>query len=246
MATAKSRTPAAAYRFQRHHPALIPGSCLVTKQKREEPMRVFFPQSDIDGACGLHVLCSALVALDLAKSSALADMPKRKHGVPARVWEVFAHTYFSGVNPPEFVDLVKSLELPVQVTARHGHAEGVDAAALDWLMRGDLVALAFESVVNSRTRHWALAVGAEGNCVGRKDVPDTILLLDPGATEPHYGVANAWLKVSAANGSSKSQTVDSSTRMKSKRMVWNYESACFPTEQVHLISAVRLKPEAWS
>lgn len=246
MATAKSRTTAATYRFQRHHPALTTGSCLTTKQKREEPMRVFFPQSDIDGACGLHVLCSALVIQDLAKSSALTDMARRKHGVPARVWEAWAHTYFSGVNPPEFVELVKSLGLPIQVTARHGHAEGVDAAALEWLMRGDLVALAFESVINSRTRHWALAVGAEGNRVARKDVPDTILLLDPGATEPHYSVANAWLKVPAANGSSKSKTAASSTRLKSNRRVWDYESACFPTEQIHFISAVRFKPEAWS
>jgi hypothetical protein len=194
MATAKSRTPAATYRFQRHHPALIAGSCLMTKQKREEPMRVFFPQSEIDGACGLHSLCSALVILDLAKSSALTEMSRRKHGVPATVWSAFGKTYFTGINPPEFVELVKSLDLPIQVTARYSHVEGIDTAALDWLMHGDLVAVAFESVQNSRTRHWALGVGVEGSCIARKELPDTILILDPSADEPHFGVANARLK----------------------------------------------------
>ena len=208
----------------------------MTKQKREEPMRVFFPQSDIDGACGLHSLCAALVILNEAKSSALSDMSRRKHGVPAAVWAAFQPTYFTGVNPPEFVELVKSLNLQLQVTARHGHEHGVDAAALDWLMHGDLVAVAFESVPNSRTRHWALGVGVEGSCLARKELPDTILLLDPSADEPHFGVANARLKALPRT----------SSRTPTKKLVWAYESPCWPTEQVRLLSAVRLKSETWA
>jgi len=206
----------------------------MTKQKREEPMRVFFPQSDIDGACGLHSLCAALVILNEAKSSALSDMSRRKHGVPAVVWAAFQPTYFTGVNPPEFVDLVKSLSLPIQVTARHGHAQDVDTAALDWLMHGDLVAVAFESVPNSRTRHWALGVGVEGSCIARKELPDTILLLDPGAAEPHFGVANARLKA----------LPKANYRVRTKQIVWAYESPSWSTEQVRLLSAVRLRSEA--
>ena len=235
MAALKSKPLGATYRFQRHHPSLMTGDYLTTKQKREEPMRVFFSQSDIDGACGLHTLSAALVILGLAKSSALTEMSRRKHGVPAAVWAAFRHTYFNGVNPPEFVELVKSLELPIHVTARHGHAEGVDAVALDSLMHGDLVAVAFESVANSRTRHWALAVGIEGTCIARKEIPDTILLLDPGAAEPHFGVANA--RLTALPGATD--------RARTKLLVWAYESPCWPTEQVRLLSAVRFKPETW-
>lgn len=236
MTTSNSNANPVKYRFQRYHPALITGTCLMTKQNRAEPMRVFYSQSDLDSSCGLHTACSAIVALGLAKSSALTDMARRKSGVPARVWKVFAHTYFIGVNPPEFVELVKSLNLPIQVTARHGHAHCVDAAAMDWLMRGDLVALAFESVAGSRTRHWALALGVEGACVARKEVPDTILLLDPSAVEPRFVVANARLKA----------LLHTASRSRSKQIEWAYESPCWTAEKVKLLSAVRLRPETWA
>ena len=199
-------------------------------------MRVFYQQSEFSGACGLHTVCSALVTLDMAKSSALTEMSRRKSGVPARVWQNFSHTYFSGVDAPEYVELLKSLNLPLQVTARHGHAQGVDAAALDWLMHGDLVSVAFESVPNGRTRHWALGVGVEGRCIARQEFPDTILLLDPATAEPQFSVANARLKAMPR----------ATDRARTKQLLWSYESPSWSTEQVRLMSAVRIRPETWS
>jgi hypothetical protein len=62
----------------------------------------------------------------------------------------------------------------------------VDQHALDWLMRGELVALAFASVKHQRTKHWALAVGVEGLVEGQQHQAERILLLDPCAGEPVF------------------------------------------------------------
>ena len=86
------------YRFQRYFHSLQTGHYLLKQSKRQDPVRVFFQQGDIDGACGIHVFAAILVIFDLAKSVALQDMPKRKFGVPAAVWSVFSHTFFAGVH----------------------------------------------------------------------------------------------------------------------------------------------------
>ena len=94
------------YRWQRYHASLRTGRYLTVQSKRKELVPAFFAQSDIDSACGLHVFSAVLVMFDLAKGSALLDMPRRKYGVAAEVWAAFQHTYFSGVHANEFVELV--------------------------------------------------------------------------------------------------------------------------------------------
>lgn len=243
----KPKIKAVSYRFQRFHPALQTGHGVTVKSKRAEPVQVHFAQGDMDGACGLHVFSMALVILDLAKPSALMDMRRRKFGVAAKVWAAFSETFFIGIHAPKLVELVESLRLPLIVTARHGHAEDADGFAVDCLMRGELVALAFTSVKNQRTKHWALGVGVEGSVDGRETKPDTLLLLDSGASDPWFSAYNARFSLPLSStrsrlGKSSSTTVP---KKKPKPIHWIYESPEWASEPVALLAAVRFQLAEW-
>jgi hypothetical protein len=244
-----TQKPIVTYRFQRYYHALQTGHYLLKQSRRQDPVRVFFDQGCIDSACGLHVLCSALVILDQAKSVALVDMAKRKYGVPATVFKAFEHTYFNGVSGKEFVRLTESLKLPLNLTLVEAINGDCDRWVVDCLMAGELLAVVTANAKNTlRDQHWTLAVGIEGLCVGREHRPDTILLLDPStASQPCYRPHNARLRVATSGFGSASgkaaerlyQPVNRSAR--SNRLVWNYESEDFATEPAVLIAAVRFR-----
>lgn len=237
------------YRFTRHHPALQVGDTLTVQSKREEPVRVFFGQSDLDGACGLHVASMMLVILDLAKSGALSDMNRRKFGVPAIVFAAFKHTYFEGVNADEYVTILESLNLPLQMTLRTDKnkikSSSVDAFTIDCLMRGELVAIAIASVKNQRTKHWVLGVGVEGAVCGRNSIPDGLQLLDPSASAPPpFGACNARLRIPKDGRNSTTNKLAERLHKKVinlKPIHWLYESPDWRSEPVRLMAAVRFR-----
>ena len=231
------------YGFQRVHAALQTGHALTVQQQRQEPVRCFMQQSMLDGACGTHVLAMLLVIFDLAKASAMYDMSQRKYGVAAAVWNAFGPKYFSGIHAKEWVELVKSLELPLKLTAKYGAKEHVDRHALDWLMRGELVAVAFASVKHQRTKHWALAVGVEGMASGSKHQPQRILLLDPGGGEPSFKAFNARLRLPTAGlGSRRAKQLHlPADDAKPWTVFWHYESESWSAELVRLLAAVRVR-----
>lgn len=243
--TVSLNRPAVSYRFQRVYPGIQTGHALTVKTKRQEPVRFFMQQSDLDGACGVHIAAMILAIHDLAKPSALHEMSHRKSGVSALVWQAFQHTYFAGVHPEEWVELVDSLNLPLALTAKYGVQDNADGHALQWLMRGgDLVALAFASVKHTRTKHWALAVGVEGNAVGKVHTPDTILLLDPSASEPSFSIFNARLRLPTTGPGSRRAPPNlpkPSEDGKRKPVHWLYEAAEWNAEEVRLLAAVRLQ-----
>lgn len=229
------------YGFQRVHAALQTGHALTVQQQRQEPVRCFMQQSMLDGACGTHVLAMLLVIFDLAKASAIHDMSQRKYGVPAEVWKAFGPKYFSGIHAKEWVELVNSLELPLKLTAKYGAKEHVDRHALDWLMRGELVALAFASVLNQRTKHWALAVGVEGTALGHRHQAQRILLLDPSAGEPVFRAFNARLSLPVTGTGSRRALSLRQDQSMSKTVFWQYESESWSPELVRLLAAVRIR-----
>jgi hypothetical protein len=238
-----ARVSGIAYGFQRVHVALQTGHVLTVQQQRQEPVRCFMQQSMLDGACGTHVLAMILVIFDLAKASSMHDMSQRKHGVAAAVWKAFGPKYFAGIYANEWAELVNSLALPLKLTAKYGAAEHVDRHALDWLMRGELVALAFASVKHQRTRHWALAVGVEGVASGSQHQPQRILLLDPGGGEPSFQAFNARLRLPTTGlGSRRAKQlhlpVDDA---KPWTVFWHYESESWSAELVRLLAAVRVR-----
>lgn len=240
--------PAVSYRFQRVYHGIQTGHELTVQTKRQEPVRFFMQQSDLDGACGVHIAAMILAIHDLAKPSALHEMSHRKTGISALLWSAFRHTYFAGVHPEEWVELMDGLKLPLVLTTKYGVQENADGHALEWLMRGgDLVALAFASVKHTRTKHWALAVGVEGAVVSKVHTPDTILLLDPSASEPSFSPFNARLRLPLADpGSRRAQPnlPKPSEDGKRKPVHWLYEAAEWNAEEVRLLAAIRLQLKA--
>ena len=243
MSAPKTKTDVVAYRWQRHHASLQTGHYLTVQSKRQDPVRVFFGQGDIDGACGVHVFSMVLVISDLAKSIALQDMSRRKFGVPAEVWAAFQHTFFGGVHAHEFIELADSLLLPLDLTLRQDKDGGLDKWTVDNLLRGELVAVTFASVKNRQTKHWALCVGCEGSMRDRESSTDTILLLDPSGSEPSFNVANSRLRLPQTGpGSRGGKTADDLRKSKgAKPTDWLYESAAWASEPVRLTAAVRFR-----
>jgi hypothetical protein len=235
--TDRSKPHQTVYRWQRAHPGLRVGHVLTVKSKRQEPMKVFFQQSELDGACGIHSLCMALVILGLAKSYALTEMSRRKYGVPAEVWREFHDVYFCGVEVEEFVERIRRLGLPIDVAYRSHDDASLDQFAVDNLMHGELVALAFKSVNNHRTNHWALGCGCEGSQNGRESRTDTLLMLDPSATEPEFRAFNARLRLPE----SRLRISNLKAGKSFKAIDWQYDSTDLLPEPVRLIGAVRLR-----
>ncbi|MDD2177764.1 hypothetical protein OIN59_09980 [Acidovorax sp. D2M1] len=214
------------------------------KTKRQEPVRFFMQQSDLDGACGVHIAAMILAIHDLAKPSALHEMSHRKSGISALVWQAFQHTYFAGVHPEEWVELMDGLNLPLALTAKYGVQDNADSHALEWLMRGgDLVALAFASVKHARTKHWALAVGVEGAAVGKVLSPDSMLLIDPSASEPSFSPFNARLRLPQTGPGRRAAPnwLKPSEEEKRKPVHWLYEAAEWNAEEVRLLAAIRVQ-----
>lgn len=243
--TVSLNRPAVSYRFQRVYPGIQTGHVLTVQTKRQEPVRFFMQQSDLDGACGVHIAAMILAIYDLAKPSALHEMSNRKSGISALVWQAFQHTYFAGVHPEEWVELLDSLNLPLKLTAKYGVQDNADGHTVGWLMRGgDLVALAFASVKHTRTKHWALACAIEGSVVGKVHTPDTILLLDPSASEPSFSPFNARLRLPTTGPGSRRPPLNwpkPSEDGKRKPVHWLYEAAEWSAEEVRLLAAVRLQ-----
>ena len=238
------------YRWQRYYHALQTGHYLTvsTKQRREKSA-LLQTQGSLDGACCLHVFAAVLTILDLAKHDALADMSRRKYGVPAEVFKAFRSTYFDGIHAHDFVDLVNNeLELPLNLTLRQAADGGLDKWTMDNLMRGELMACTFASVKNRRTKHWVLCTGCEGSASGRVIKPDTILVLDPSGGEAQYAAFNARMVVPQTGpGSRGGKTVDELQKSKSSKPIdWMYESPIAVNEPVRLTAAVRFRLTEWS
>ena len=235
-----------AYRFQRVYPGFITGPVLTVKAQRAEPVRPFMKQSDLDAACGIHLVAMIVAIFGLAKPSALHDMARRKYGVAAEVWTAFGHTYFTGVHALEWVQLFDDLELPIELTAKFEGEDNVDGHAVDWLMAGDLVAIAVASIKHSKTKHWTLGVGIEGAVLSEKKwyLPDTLLLLDPSGSEPSFAAHNARLKLPTTGDGTRSpkcNLVCTDSKGKTKPVTWLYEAAEWNAEEVKLLAAIRVR-----
>lgn len=234
-----------AYRFQRVYPGFITGPVLTVKAQRAEPVRPFMKQSDLDAACGIHLVAMIVAIFGLAKPSALHDMARRKYGVAAEIWTTYGHTYFSGVHALEWVQLFDDLELPIELTSKFEGEDNVDGHALRWLMAGNLVAIAVASIRHSKTKDWVLGVAVEGAVLTDKThVPDTLLLLDPSGSEPSFTAHNARLKLPTTGDGTRSpkcNLVCTDSKGKTKPVTWLYEAAEWNAEEVKLLAAIRLR-----
>jgi hypothetical protein len=222
-------------RIQKLHAALDAGQVLTVTLGRADPIPVFFGQSSLDHACGLHCFVMVLSILGLAKPCALERMSQRHYGVPADVFAAFIDYYHRGISSEDFVTQVKSLNLPLAVHARHREDADLERFTMQSLERGDLVAVAFKSL---KTCHWALAICIEGQQHGRTFTADKILLLDPAGVEPVFRVHNAWLKLIQSR---KSKSNTDAALKRRKPLDWSYESPDWRPELVRIIGAIRFR-----
>jgi len=243
--TKKPPKQVVAYRFQRVYPGFITGPVLTVKALRAEPVRPFMKQGDLDAACGIHLVAMIVATFGLVKPSALHDMTRRRYGPAAEIWTVYGHSYFTGLHALEWVQLFDDLELPVQLTSKFEGEDNVDGHAVDWLMAGDLVAIAVASIKHSKTKHWTLGVGVEGAVLTDKShVPDTLLLLDPSGSEPSFTAHNARLRLPTGGDGTrlpKCNLVGTDSKGKTKPVTWLYEAAEWNAEEVKLLAAIRVR-----
>ncbi|MBS7809243.1 hypothetical protein [Variovorax sp. PCZ-1] len=232
----KKKNSTVSWRWQRTHPALIVGHVLTAKANRVENQRVLYRQSDLDGACAIHSLCSVLTAMNLARGQALTQMAHRKYGLPADVWREFADVYHTGCMADDLVQRVSRLGLPLKLTARFAGDSDLDHFAVRHLYQGHAAMLSFRSVHTGKTHHWASAVGLAGWQQGRTSAVDTILLLDASGEEPSFREFNARLR---APQSAATKTL--LTKPASKPIHWHYDSPEWPAESVRLTGVVVFK-----
>lgn len=228
----------ASWRWQRTHPALIVGHVLTAKANRVANQALLFRQSEIDGACSVHSLCTVLVALNLARGQALTHMAHRKYGLPADVWRELARdVFFSGCMAEDLVERVNRLRLPLKLTARYLRDADLDHFAVKNLYQGHLTMLSFRSVLaGGKTHHWAVGTSVSGLQHGRTTTVDTIYMLDSACDEIPMSAFNARLRIKTPTAAKTLLT-----KPTAKPIHWLYDSLDWPAEAVRLTGAVCFK-----
>lgn len=220
--------PKALYRTVRYHPALNAGHTLSVSGSRQEPVDVFLRQSDLDSACAHHCVATALIIVGLIKRSAVLNQAKRKSGIAAQLYKTLADKWFDGLHAKPLLEALQSMNLPLVLHMRDNF-KGVDAFAVDALLKGQLVLMAYESERN-RHRHWVLGVGVSGLQSGKSLPVDTLLVLCPSSDPVPLASHNARLWRDQATTFGKRCTSTS----------WQFESMPYFSEPVLLMSAISL------
>lgn len=214
-------------RFTRYFAPLQIGRVLATYCQRADAVELHLRQSHLDGACAHHVLAMALIAMALVKRSAVLNMSHRRYGHAADLYAALADHWMDGAYAGEVVDAIQQLDLPLAIDWLDGFDRGVDRFAVDALMLGRLVMLAYER--SQHHRHWVLGIGCGGTVAGRQHQIDTLLTLDPSLDALPFAIGNGQFKTA--------RTVDFESRRTSVR--WVYETV-EGVESVRLMSAISL------
>lgn len=214
-------------RFTRYFAPLQIGQVLATHCQRADAVELHLRQSHLDGACAHHVLAMALIAMGLVKRSAVLNMSHRRYGHAAGLYAALADHWMDGAYAADVVDAIQQLDLPLAMDWIDGFDRGVDRFAVDALMLGRLVMLAYER--SQHNRHWVLGIGCGGTVAGRQHQVDTLLTLDPSLDALPFAIGNGQFKTA--------RTVDFESRRTSVR--WVYETV-EGVESVRLMSAISL------
>jgi len=168
-------------------------------------------------------------------------MSQRKYGVSAIFFEQMREFWHAGVDPEEMVERVNAMALPLKLSGRFQTASDVDKFAIDNLMKGELVAMSIGSLLNRKTLHWTLGIGAGGIQLGHKAQPDTLYLLDASASSPVFRSHNAVMTLLPAIPRRKRVCANPPGPNKRKPLAWGYEAPEWNAEPVRIISAIRFR-----
>lgn len=126
----------------------------------------------------------------------VAVLSEYRNGVAARLWRAARATYFDGVNVIGLASMLEDMDMGRRIAlCSGGHAKCL-AFILSKVGRGELVIASWRS--HNNDHHWILIVGTEGNQVGAKYSPSTLLALDPSVGEPQLTGYNGRLEFSVS------------------------------------------------
>lgn len=163
------------------HPGLLPTPRDGRARRQRGP---HLTQGELDGACGVYALWSALITLSfVTRAQAKSFRHQISHGVLQRLWLSGLETYFAGLGDDEMIALVKLLGKRLFHERCIGPMRKQVAFAVRCLRAGGVVLLKLEQRVADGD-HWTLAVGWETLVEENTERAIGILCLDPGEAEP--------------------------------------------------------------
>jgi hypothetical protein len=174
-----------------HHHALRAGEELCVRYRKRDLDPIHLRQSDLDGACGIHSVYSALVLLGLCSASEVLRPKHRRTGLVALVHDLLGDGWHDGTSPEETVDALE--QLPLEVDWATGVNRGVDRFVVERLLAG-AVAMVVQQPIIGGVSHWVLAVGCSGVERNGAIKVDTVYCLDPSSAMPPFALANATLR----------------------------------------------------
>ncbi|MDB5855087.1 MAG: hypothetical protein JWR22_3128 [Herminiimonas sp.] len=212
---------------QRLFPSLrIEQTAMVHRGQRNFGLHI--RQSDLDSACGTY--CAAMALALFGCITDVTVLSDRRNGIAGRLWTAAKKCYFDGVDALELASLIESLDTDLRVSYCDGSHRQCLSLVLDQLSKGRLVIVSWMTK-NESTHHWTLAIGTEGLQCGRRFVPETILVLDPGADSPQFCAYNGRL------------TLPSGTTINNKKFI-PYSCYNAGALQVRLTGAVVIRAPA--
>ena len=174
--------------FYRCHPSL--------KATRHGPVvgsnLVHLHQSDLDGACGAHCVIQSLLILGILKRQQLGEMGNINRSAKS-MWQVARRKYFVGAGFRELQAMLEPYATAIEVRAYRKHTI---SRAIDVLADSGVCVI---SISNQDFDHYVLAIGVSGVRPNSEDLPDKLLILDPGHNSVPLAAWNATLSVKGSN-----------------------------------------------
>lgn len=173
--------------MQKLHPTLHSGRRL-TLVGSNTPAFSF--QGCWDGGCALHATAMALAMLGCLSDP--LNVPSRRRAPESEFWRRAQPFYLSGVSLEELQALIGGLDWGLRTASFEGAHADVHRFSKREVMRGRPVILTFRQSRRSPL-HAALAVGIEGQKIGRTFEGHTLLVVDSAEAEPVLATYNARL-----------------------------------------------------
>lgn len=171
--------------MQKIHPALQSGRQLTLSGSNTA---TFSFQGCWDGGCALHATAMALAMLGRLPDPLRVSSRRR---VPeAEFWRCAQPFYLSGISLEELQVLIRALDWELRTAYFEGAHEDVLRFSEREVSRGRPVILSFRQ--SHRTSlHAVLAIGIEGQRIGRTFRGHTLLVIDSAEAEPVLAAYNA-------------------------------------------------------
>ena len=183
----------AATLIQRFYPTLRPGDHLRAVTGSSKASLVHVRQGQLDGACGLHCIVMALIAMGLASRAQLRSLPAVESDRFDLLWRRSLDTYFTGLDGDELAALLATVGNEVA----WDQYEGAHNRVLQFAIRAEWPSLVILGWISQAREHghWVLVVGSEWLESDHDEEIIALLCLDPAIETPRGTAYNARLEL---------------------------------------------------